>query len=1178
MDDKKILLSLNDTMGRIERILAENASRLLQPDDKKTNESDTPAIVPPVIVSVIPPTPKEKSVKPKDKSNDIPEGSINKILASVGSIRGKITDKKEEFKDAVKSKPTSVGKVASSDNTLTTIATHVETIVTKMDELIAATKEKSTSNGVDISKILNIRKIKSFDAKAEKGAGIFNKVTRKIKIGILNFADDPKSKRGTVSQGLTNMALFGTVFVKFSRQMMIGSIMLIPGMIGIPIMLLAMKGMSMAFKKAGGRDSKNIIKGTRVIGGMGKAMISFSLGVISFSLGIMAVVALTKGVSGGGGFMAGLGALGAIGIGMFAMWGFSKLFSSIGSGKSSKNIMKGALAMGAMSLSIVLFGYSIKNFSDNIAKTKDKWSSLAFLGVSIAGLGLVFGIVGAFKTNILWGSLSVAAMSVSLFVFGYGLQQVFENPFFNEGNKWENLGFLSASIVGVGLVMAGVGLASGLILVGAIAMLATGAALIVLGNGIESMITQVQKVAGNGGIKKFGEDFAIMMAGIGTGMMAFTDPSSISPDRYTGIGSGLLSLGKAAGNTVKILASAAALLASGVALKKLGTALVEFDKTEILSKPKEEVIAMGEGLQNFFVSFGNAFSIDGKQAMRILMGTQVMRTAATALISVSRGLIEWRDNAIAPSELILSKNGGVTLLDGIVGTLQAIQVPFAAIGGAKPKSKFGSILNDMFGAGNLVKRGIDAVMGTQGALTSVSKGLKAWQDNAIPAEQLKITSGGTTLLDSIVNTINAIREPFAALGGAKPKKGFIGSALQDVFGAENTVKIGIDAVMGTQKALSSIALGLKQFKGFSVTDLTRNATYDADSGEWVFNGEASLIDNVLVAVGLVPSIFSKIGQMNDSSKAGFWGISIGKGDIEKGKAIVNDSFGGIKDLADTLTTFKTFGESGGSVITVMDSITTAISAYLMGIGGIYTKLDDEDKLMDTGDSEELTGMMETSKTLLPMVNGLITFKVKSFDAKAKKAEFENMEVISKLYFDVISNVKKSGEDHKLNEDSLESFKQLEEYSNIFNKIYKNTEMIKPTSKGFKLYTSFFTQLEKLPTDKLKDMFIAMKETLIAMKEVNEGTMEKYIEMFERQVEAFNGVARNTKQKTNINTSNTKTSDTTNPTITTDPATASGIMEMKEILSTMKEELSEINDNLLSGAMKIKIGNLNEINI
>ena len=119
------------------------------------------------------------------------------------------------------------------------------------------------------------------------------------------------------------------------------------------------------------------------------------------------------------------------------------------------------------------------------------WKEFGIMLLSVLLLGVIFSIAGLAIELILPGAIAMAAMGAALVLLGFGLMLTYSAV---EDVDWKEFGIMLLSILLLGVIFSAAGLAIGLILPGAIAMAAMGAALVLIGFGLMATYNAVEDV------------------------------------------------------------------------------------------------------------------------------------------------------------------------------------------------------------------------------------------------------------------------------------------------------------------------------------------------------------------------------------------------------------------------------------------------------------------------------------------------------------------------------------------------------------------------------------------------------------------------------------------------------------------------------------------------------------
>ena len=181
---------------------------------------------------------------------------------------------------------------------------------------------------------------------------------------------------------------------------------------------------------------------------------------------------------------------------VLAVGGMFWLLGKMGIDKSIKDVSTGlaiaGLAMVSLAGGIVLSAIILMEGSKYVSDKGEAGQysmglggALGLMAAMVVGTGLVFALAGLVSGQIkkgamtmLFATLPILALSLTMAIFTKAV------PPTKEG--WTSLGQVGALVTGIGLVMAGAGAASALILPGAAAMLVAGVALIAVSKGISA--------------------------------------------------------------------------------------------------------------------------------------------------------------------------------------------------------------------------------------------------------------------------------------------------------------------------------------------------------------------------------------------------------------------------------------------------------------------------------------------------------------------------------------------------------------------------------------------------------------------------------------------------------------------------------------------------------------------
>ncbi|MCK9575384.1 MAG: hypothetical protein WC979_00910 [Candidatus Pacearchaeota archaeon] len=528
---------------------------------------------------------------------------INKKMSSSKAKGG-------DADDAAKS-VTAAAKGSTGGNTSAETNKKLDTIINLLKiQLGDSTAQPNLLNGFGASILSIAAGLKGF-SKANKGAPMF--------ISFLKEVADPLKKLGTkaVTQGISNMDVLGNAILGFSKNMLKTGLLLLPVLPVLPIFAIVLQAMGGVFTKIG-QKSKDIEKGSKVMGDMGKGMIFLAGGIAMLSLSaVLSSVALSKfgfptgaiGIIGGVALLCillnippikkGVSVLKDIGKGMLYLAGGIAILSL--SFALSAMVMKGASvggtlgaglgiisAVGGLALMMVFLGMPPVEKGAKALKTMGAGMIFLALGIAIMGLSIaliskyagvsplevgasiaiaVTGIGGAMyllgknASNIFKGSIALAVTSLALVVFGYGLKTTFDAL---KGKSWEDLAKLGTSVVGIAAAVTLIGnpITAGFTLIGAGLLAAIGGSLWAVAKGMKSYMDL--------GADQFpGDQFKTTMGQLKDGFMVLLGDDADAEKQGGGIWGALKSVGKTALNTGKMTMAVMQAIGIGAALSSM---------------------------------------------------------------------------------------------------------------------------------------------------------------------------------------------------------------------------------------------------------------------------------------------------------------------------------------------------------------------------------------------------------------------------------------------------------------------------------------------------------------------------------------------------------------------------------------------------------------------------------
>ena len=720
----------------------------------------------------------------------------------------------------------------------------------------------------------------------------------------------------------------------FASQALLGSLALLTISIGLIAFSIGLFVMNMAIKdwdwsKYGmvmalivGIAAAFILIGIPVVAGMAMlgalAIIVISAALIVFGIGLTRIDAVIGDWDMKKVLMTGLI---IVGFGLaFAVVGFAVI-----------PILLGAVAM-------IVVGFALGKLAIGLSSVNDVMQNLdfkkmIFLGILILGLGIIFGLLGFAVIPILLGAVAMAVVGFALGKLAIGLSSVSAAIQDLDFKKMLILGVL---ILGLGIIFGLLGFASPLIVAGAWAVGKIGPALFELSKGLETL--KNIPIFTTDELKRIG----LTVGGV------------IAAFALIGLGGGKIRKGA---ETISELSTALILLAKGL------RSIEEINKMDIDTKR----------LRNVINAVGSSFGAIGKVAKEgsdtaktlgsaslvsprnVKNGIKAMLQSGDALISVSRGLMMF--SAMTSSlNLDGSKKNGVwipspgSLGERIAVVLGVVSSAFAQIGGSKNEGM--SFTKALLGTDlkkSDVENGINSVMNAGKALTSVADGLSIF-DKMTNTLNLDVDENGIPVIGSvgqkITTVLGIVSTAFAQMGSSKNEgmsyfKAILGTDLK-----KSDVENGINSVMNVNKALTSVADGIKGFHDkTSKMDLRPKGT---------------ILTNIVSVIGAIHSVFSDIGSDKDGSIfKSFFGADFGKTNTEKGINAVKGVGKELTSIGDSLAKFKSFST---------DDINKSTENIKKAMYGVFRMLSHVFNSWDMDDMKDGTVILKDMSWMFPQIS------------------------------------------------------------------------------------------------------------------------------------------------------------------------------------------------------------------
>ena len=714
------------------------------------------------------------------------------------------------------------------------------------------------------------------------------------------------SKSKKLRRGIRSLTLLGFGLITFVVAATLFAVVILKIIVPLVLGILLISAVGVIFTLLG-TLRKKIKKGS-------KALIAISIGLVAFTLGAFALtlVMMVSPLH----LLAGIAVIGMMGL-LFTLLGVLR-----------KRIIKGAFAMLAMSIGLVIFSAAL--YIMTLAMKNTTWKMLAMMGAAIAGMGLAaFGIGSKLKT-IVRGAIGLAALGVSLMIFSVGLL------IFSKASKdltWDKLAMLGATITGLGLAAFVIGEKIKTILKGALGLAALGFSLMIFSVGLlifskasknltwDRLAILGATITGLGlaafviggkintilkgalGLAALGINLIIFSIGL---LILSKASKDLTWDKLAMLGAVITGLGIAAAvigqNISTILIGAVGLAALGVNLIIFATGMLIFSKAS-KNLTWDKLLMLGAVI----TGLGLAAAVLGIPPVSgfVLMGALVLTALAVPLIAFGFAIGLFGDSADKLTEKNIKMTGefismlafnvpklvlatvGLPALLGISAALPLLakglqelsKVPewtekqsenFSFLMGALVSGMLETVWPPWHAAGVLAS--IPLVVGMGVALQELSKGLQ--EASKFNWAEFDIVPIQTVLV--------GLAEAFAMVGQASGEgKGMLGGITSMIGISPNSVLIGIKSVSGASKALTEVGKGVKAF--FDMTDgMPKESWAVNDDGS---PAEGSVPQRIATVLGVIGKVFGDIGasgNTNDSLIGMVFGSDMKKSDTEVG--------------------------------------------------------------------------------------------------------------------------------------------------------------------------------------------------------------------------------------------------------------------------------------------------------
>jgi len=400
------------------------------------------------------------------------------------------------------------------------------------------------------------------------------------KFSEINFAAIQKGGDALATMS-SSIALFGfTLLIASMAYAIIGPMAMLTV---IPVIA----GFAYVFSKIG-EVSENIDKGAKAIAWM-------SLAIVGMGLAMMITMQLAGGSWGS--FVKGA---------MFIVAGiaiFGLVFDVVGSMENS--IEKGAKAIVWIGLAIISLAVGLAVF---------QLFNLDFITIlktaaAVALVGLAFGLIGIGASYIEEGAAAMffVGISIAMLAIGIGAFKLF-------GIGWEELEITGAAIAGTGLLFAGAGWLAPFIFFGAVALIAAGAAMMIMSLGILTLNATYKKA----------------MSGL------FAEGSDGRTNLYIMIDSIVDAFAINQFKSFEMLAGGVALIFVSLAMITLSAGIWALGKHA--DSPLWDKTGEKTKLSVMIDSVVDSFSINPFMSVAMLVGAVALITVSVAMITLSAGI------------------------------------------------------------------------------------------------------------------------------------------------------------------------------------------------------------------------------------------------------------------------------------------------------------------------------------------------------------------------------------------------------------------------------------------------------------------------------------------------------------------------------------------------------------
>ena len=614
-------------------------------------------------------------------------------------------------------------------------------------------------------------------------------------------------------------------------------------------------------------------------------------------------------------------------------------------GKFSKGIMKGAIAVGAASIPVIILSFAML-----IWKTANVgWEDIGMLAATLAVIALIGALVGIPPVFgfVIAGSAALIVASGAVLVLATGMA-----IWTAAKVKMEDTGILGATLLMLGVEFGLLGLASPFIIIGAAAMIVASAALLP----ITMSLSIFKKAKWNG--KEDNDNLSGALGAVVNGFLGGPMPG--------GLFAAIKFAAKAAARAVLLLITVPPMLLAAAALFPISLALLNFKKANFGPKDSANMeFAIGAVIR--------AFSLPGDtdrqkkmgiyvSPWNLMMGIMSLKNAGTTLVSLAEGIQAFA-NLTVPIYEFNEEKGELQIVDkrqmnkgdfdkaayGMGKVISAIAEPFAMVGKLDKGESSGNPFYDSIFGGGLVKRGVKALMGAGNILVDLAKAVQSFANLTVSRYALVGEGADAKLVEvekipmdegmfdaataNMVKIVDAMVGVFSKVGKAESEGGW--------FFSNNYVQKGIKALTGAGGIMVDLGKSVQSFANLTISRWEFVESKDGGELKEVERKQMSKSDfnkatsNMKKIVSTVMGIFSEVGKAEDSGGWFFSNNYVSKGikALTGAGAIISSIADGVQKMANMQ--FITYGVSKGKIVPT--GVVTANPGKIM-MAGINMRL------------------------------------------------------------------------------------------------------------------------------------------------------------------------------------------------------------------------------------------------